>query len=325
MSRKVSTTAVLNRAKKTLTVESEAIAACAGRLSEDFVAWVERISASPGRLIVAGIGKSADIGRKLVATFNSTGQPSAFLHAADALHGDLGLVQEGDIVLCISKSGNSPEIKVLIPLLRSLGNPIIALTGNQDGYLAGAADFVLDATVDQEACPHNLAPTASTAAQLALGDALAMCLMDTRGFTAADFAASHPGGALGKRLYTRVADLLDPERRPAVAPEAPLAEVILSMSAGRFGATVVVDADEKVLGIITDGDLRRGFERGWGSDSTAMNLMSPAPRTIAPDALAVEAFQRMESASITSLVVVDEAQQYAGIVHLHDILREGIF
>jgi arabinose-5-phosphate isomerase len=325
MSTKVSTTAVLNRAKKTLAVESEAIAECAARLTEDFAAWVEKISEAPGRLIVAGIGKSADIGRKLVATFNSTGQAAAFLHAADALHGDLGLVQEGDIILCISKSGNSPEIKMLIPLLRSLGTPIIALTGNLEGYLAGAADFVMDATVSQEACPHNLAPTASTAAQLALGDALAMCLMDARGFTATDFAASHPGGALGKRLYTRVADLLDAERRPAVASDAPLPEVILSMSAGRFGATVVVNPEDQVLGIVTDGDLRRGFERGWGAETTAGQLMSSAPRTIEPDALAVAAFQRMESAAITSLVVVNADQKYVGIVHLHDILREGIF
>ena len=322
---------VLNRAKKTIALESQAIAKCADRLDAQFAEWVGRIHQGRGRLVVAGIGKSADIGRKLVATFNSTGQPSAFLHAADALHGDLGLVQEGDIVMCISKSGNSPEIKVLLPLLKSLDVPIIALTGNREGTLATMADFILDASVDEEACPHNLAPTTSTAVQLALGDALAMCLMEVRGFTVRDFAASHPGGALGKRLYTRVEDLLDPERRPTVGPEAPLAEVVLSMSAGRYGATVVTEMQRgagQVIGIVTDGDLRRALETGLVSDlasgQTAAQLMSPSPQTIAPTDLAVEAFQRMEAASITSLVVVD-GERYLGLVHLHDILREGIF
>jgi arabinose-5-phosphate isomerase len=228
------------------------------------------------------------------------------------------------VVLCLSKSGNSPEIKVLLPLLRGLGVEVIALTGNLEGYLASAADFVLDATVSHEACPHDLAPTASTAAQLALGDAFAMCLMEVRGFTATDFAASHPGGALGKRLYIRVSDLLDATRKPAVAPSAPLPEVVLSMSAGRFGATVVVGPDEQVLGIVTDGDLRRALESGFADNVTAADLMTASPRTVPPTALAVEAFRTMETASITSLVVV-EGGRFAGLVHLHDILREGIF
>lgn len=324
MSTNLSTIQIIDRAKKTLAVESEAIAGCIERLDERFAAWVSRVAETPGKLVVAGIGKSADIGRKLVATFNSTGTPAAFLHAADALHGDLGLVQKGDVVLCLSKSGNSPEIKVLLPLLRGLGVEVIALTGNLEGYLASAADFVLDATVSHEACPHDLAPTASTAAQLALGDALAMCLMEVRGFTATDFAASHPGGALGKRLYIRVSDLLDATRKPAVAPSAPLPEVVLSMSAGRFGATVVIGPDEQVLGIVTDGDLRRALEHGFADNVTAADLMTASPRTVALETLAVEAFRTMESASITSLVVV-EGERFAGLVHLHDILREGIF
>lgn len=324
MSTNLSTIQILDRAKKTLAVESEAIAGCIERLDEHFATWVSRVAEAPGKLVVAGIGKSADIGRKLVATFNSTGTPAAFLHAADALHGDLGLVQKGDVVLCLSKSGNSPEIKVLLPLLRGLGVEVIALTGNLEGYLASAADFVLDATVSHEACPHDLAPTASTAAQLALGDAFAMCLMEVRGFTATDFAASHPGGALGKRLYIRVSDLLDATRKPAVAPSAPLPEVVLSMSAGRFGATVVVGPDEQVLGIVTDGDLRRALESGFADNVTAADLMTASPRTVPPTALAVEAFRTMETASITSLVVV-EGGRFAGLVHLHDILREGIF
>lgn len=315
---------LLNRAKLTLKIESEAIAGCINRLDASFAEWVERIHASSGRLIVAGIGKSADIGRKLVATFNSTGTQAAFLHAADALHGDLGLVQSGDIVLCISKSGNSPEIKMLIPLLKSISTPIVALTGNPEGDLALAADFVLDASVTREACPHNLAPTASTAAQLALGDALAMCLMEARGFSAGDFAASHPGGALGKRLYTRVSDLLDADRKPAVSSNASLESVVLSMSEGRYGATVVTDDGQRILGIVTDGDLRRGLERGLATGQTAGDLMTPNPQTISPSALAVEAFQWMEAASITSLVVSEE-DKYLGLIHLHDILREGIF
>lgn len=315
---------LLNRAKLTLKIESEAIAGCINRLDASFAEWVERIHASSGRLIVAGIGKSADIGRKLVATFNSTGTQAAFLHAADALHGDLGLVQSGDIVLCISKSGNSPEIKMLIPLLKSISTPIVALTGNLEGDLALAADFVLDASVTREACPHNLAPTASTAAQLALGDALAMCLMEARGFSAGDFAASHPGGALGKRLYTRVSDLLDADRKPAVSSNASLESVVLSMSEGRYGATVVTDDGQRILGIVTDGDLRRGLERGLATGQTAGDLMTPNPQTISPSALAVEAFQWMEAASITSLVVSEE-DKYLGLIHLHDILREGIF
>ena len=315
---------LINRAKLTLRIESEAIAGCIDRLDSSFAEWVERIRTSSGRLIVSGIGKSADIGRKLVATFNSTGTQAAFLHAADALHGDLGLVQSGDIVLCISKSGNSPEIKMLIPLLKSINTPIVALTGNMEGDLAQAADFVLDASVKREACPHNLAPTASTAAQLALGDALAMCLMEARGFSAGDFAASHPGGALGKRLYTRVSDLLDTERKPAVPANASLESVVLSMSEGRFGATVVTDDDQRILGIVTDGDLRRGLEKGLATGQTAEDLMTPNPQSISPSALAVEAFQWMEAASITSLVV-SEGDAYLGLIHLHDILREGIF
>lgn len=311
------------RALHTIQLESQAVAALADRIDDAFVRIVEQIHRLPGRVIITGIGKSAHIANKLVATLNSTGTPAGFMHAAEAIHGDLGLVQKGDLILCISKSGNSPEIKALVPLIKGLGHPLIAMTGQLDSYLAAHADGVLDTTVEQEACPHNLAPTSSTAAQLAMGDALAMCLMEARGFSSQDFATYHPGGALGKKLYTTLGDLLDAQRRPFVSPEASMTDVILSMSAGRTGATVVLDGEE-ICGIITDGDLRRGLERGDMSQSKARELMSPNPRVLDVGDLAVNGYQMMKSSSI-SQIIVREGQRYAGLVHLHDLMREGIF
>ena len=314
---------LITRALETLEVESAAVSALKDRIGPTFLAVVRQILDAPGRLVITGIGKSAHIANKLVATLNSTGTPAGFMHAAEAIHGDLGLVQKGDVILCISKSGNSPEIKALVPLIKGLGHPLIAMTGALDSHLATHADGVLDTTVEREACPHNLAPTASTAAQLALGDALAMCLMEARGFSSRDFATYHPGGALGKKLYTTLGDLVDRERRPAVAPTDPMTAVILAMSAGRAGAAVVLEGEE-IAGIITDGDLRRALERGTVQDAVAGEVMGRAPRIMEAEALAVEAFQVMEAASITQ-VIVREGGRYVGLVHLHDLLREGIF
>lgn len=311
------------RALQTLDIESQAVAGLKERVNDAFIEVVKLILRAPGRLIITGIGKSAHIANKLVATLNSTGTPAGFMHAAEAIHGDLGLVQKGDVILCLSKSGNSPEIKVLVPLIKGLGHPLVAMTGALDSYLGLHADHVLDTTVEREACPHNLAPTASTAAQLAMGDALAMCLMEARGFSSTDFATYHPGGALGKKLYTTLGDLVDPERRPEVPPAASMTEVILAMSAGRAGAAVVVE-DGAILGIITDGDLRRALERGGFELAVAADVMGRNPRVMDSESLAVEAFQVMEASSITQ-VIVREGSRYAGLVHLHDLLREGIF
>lgn len=321
----LSTTRLLERARETLLLESREIERLAGRLDEWFVEAVERMGRCQGRVVITGIGKSAHIGAKITATLNSTGTPALFMHAAEAIHGDLGLVQPEDVVLVISKSGNSPEIQALMPLFRSLGNPVIGMVGNLDSTLARHAQVVLDTTVEREACPLNLAPTSSTAVQLAMGDALAVGLMEARGFTAEDFAAYHPGGALGRRLYTRLGDLVRKEQAPEVAPETPLADVLLSISAGRCGATVVT-AEGAVVGIVTDGDIRRAMQRGLapGGTATARDVMTPDPRSMDVLDLAVEAFSAMEQASITGMVVQD-GPRYVGIVHLHDILREGIF
>ena len=314
-------TKLLVRAEATLRLESEAIAALIPRLDAQFTAFVETVCAARGRLVLAGIGKSAHICTKLVATLNSTGTPSVFLHAAEALHGDLGLVQEGDVVLVVSNSGESAEIRALVPLVLSLGFPLAAMVGNRGSYLAQHAQWVLDAGVEREACPHNLAPTTSTAAQLALGDALALCLMELRGFTSSQFAAYHPGGALGKRLYTRLGDLLDARRVPSVPLDAPFHDVLLAITSGRTGATAVL-ADGQVAGIVTDGDIRRALERN--ALGTAEDMMGRTPEVMDADELAVEAFHRMESRSI-SQVIVTRSGVYAGMVHLHDLLREGIF
>jgi len=313
----------IQRASHTLQLESEAIAGIIPRLGASFEAVGALLFELEGRVVVTGVGKSAIIAQKIVATFNSTGTPAVFMHAADAIHGDLGLVQKQDAVICISKSGNSPEIKALTPLIKHRGIPLIAMAGNVDSHLAQQADYVLDTTVKQEACPLDLAPTSSTAAQMALGDALATCLMEARGFQADDFAQMHPGGALGKRLYTRLKDLIEPERAPAVHANADLAQVVLAMSAGRCGATAVLE-DDMIIGIITDGDLRRHLEQTGGAPALAKELMNPQPKVLDADSLAVKAFQIMESFAISQIVVTREGT-YAGMVHLHDMLREGIF
>jgi arabinose-5-phosphate isomerase len=274
--------------------------------------------------VVSGIGKSALVGRKIVATLNSTGTPALFMHAADAIHGDLGNVQKGDIVLCISKSGDSPEIKVLVPLLKSMGNTLIGMVSNLKGYLAKNSDMLLRTPIEKEACPNNLAPTSSTTAQLAMGDALAVALMECRGFTSSDFAKYHPGGALGKKLYVTIGDLIEESEKPEVAPSTPIKDVIISISRGRVGAVAVMD--KTILkGIITDGDIRRMLERGSNLLKTkASDIMGVNPKTIESSELAVAGFQIMESNSITQLIVVKNGK-YKGIVHLHDILKEGIF
>ena len=313
----------IRRATETLTLESDAIRDLIPKVGIEFKAVGQLLLKMKGRVVITGIGKSAIIAQKLVATFNSTGTPAIFMHAADAIHGDLGLVQRDDLVICISKSGNSPEIKALVPLLKSRDIQLVGMVGNDGSYLAQHSDFILDTTVSKEACPLDLAPTSSTAAQMAMGDALATCLMEARGFEAADFAQMHPGGALGKRLYTRLQDVMRSDQNPSVMHDASLKLVVLEMSSGRCGATAV-KRNDKVVGIITDGDLRRAMENGLGTDAEAIQLMNDAPKTMPHDALAVQAFQLMEKHSISQIMVMD-GEDYAGIVHLHDILREGIF
>ncbi len=322
---RVNTTAeIIASAQRTLDMEGKALLALGTHIDESFVQVVQLLLASHGRLVVTGVGKSAIIAQKLVATFNSTGQPALFMHAADAIHGDLGYVQKGDYVLCISKSGDSPEIKALIPLVKRLGNELIGMYSHPSSFLAKHCDYALYTPIEREACPNNLAPTTSTTAQLAMGDALAVALMEQRGFTSRDFAKYHPGGALGKKLYTKVSDLLNESSNPQVTVNAPLREVIVEISSKRLGATAVMD-NHHLAGIITDGDLRRMLEKN--KDMTqikAADIMSPSPKTIQQDTLAVEAFHLMESHSITTLIVMNQSQ-YLGIIHLHDILKEGIF
>lgn len=310
-------------AKKTILEESHAIAKLADLVTDDFAKAVTIIFESKGRLVVTGIGKSAIIAQKIVATLNSTGTPSLFLHASEAIHGDLGMVQPGDTVICISKSGNSPEIKVLVPLLKRFGNPLIAITGNTASFLGKESDYVLNAYVEKEACPLNLAPTNSTTAQLVIGDAIAVCLMELRDFKSEDFAKYHPGGALGKKLLLRVKDMLDLSHRPEVLPSSSIKSAIFEISEKRLGVTAVVDNNE-VVGIITDGDIRRMLnERDSFSDLTARDIMTKNPKTIQSDAMVVDALNILENFAITQLVVL-ENNQYIGVLHLHDILKEGI-
>ncbi len=311
-------------AARTLKLESEAVAKLIDYIDEGFVSAANAILRCKGRLVVTGIGKSANIAQKIVATLNSTGQPALFMHAADAIHGDLGMVQKNDLVLIISKSGDSPEIKFLVPLVRSMGHTIIGMVSNTAGFLAQKSDFVLRTTVEREACPINLAPTSSTTAQLAMGDALAVALMEHRGFSSRDFARVHPGGALGKKLYVRMRDLIAPKSKTSVKESTPFKETIVAISAGRAGAVAVVKGD-KVVGIITDGDVRRTLQQRAALDGLrAADVMTRTPRTIDEDALAVDGFQVMEAHSISQLIVTRE-NAFRGIVHLHDILREGIF
>jgi len=310
-------------AKKTFLSESESIAKLIDFIDIDFAEATQILFNSKGRLIVTGIGKSAIIAQKMVATFNSTGTPSLFLHASEAIHGDLGMVQSDDVVICISKSGNSPEIKVLIPILKRFGNQLIAITGNMTSFLAKECHYVLNTTVDAEACPNNLAPTNSTTAQLVMGDALAVCLMEMRNFTSEDFAKYHPGGALGKKLLLRVGDMLDATHKPSVSPNASIKEVIFEISEKRLGVTAVVE-NEKVIGIITDGDIRRMLnERDSFVDLTAKDIMTKNPKMIQSTNMVVDALNTLEDFAITQLMVVDNGE-YKGVIHLHDILKEGI-
>lgn len=314
---------ILAIAKKTILSESESITNLQNLLDENFSDATQAIYNSKGRLIVTGIGKSAIIAQKMVATFNSTGTPSMFLHASEAIHGDLGMIQGDDIIICISKSGNSPEIKVLVPLLKRFGNTLIAITGNMTSFLAKGSDFVLNTTVETEACPNNLAPTNSTTAQLVMGDALAVCLMEMRDFKAEDFAIYHPGGALGKKLLLKVKDMLEHTLKPMVSPDSAIKKVIFEISEKRLGVTAVVD-QEKVVGIITDGDIRRMLnERDSFAELTAKDIMTKNPKLIQSTDMVVDALNILEDFSITQLVVVDNGE-YKGVLHLHDILKEGI-
>ncbi len=309
-------------AKGVVRTERDAVATLEGYIDEEFVNIASLIFNSSGRLIITGIGKSAIIAQKIVATLNSTGTPAIFLHAADAIHGDLGIVQNGDVVICISKSGNSPEIEVLVPLIKRMGNVVVGMVGNLDSTLSKAADYILNTTVFNEACPNNLAPTSSTTAQLVMGDALSMTLLKMRGFTAEDFSRFHPGGALGKRLYTRVGDLLS-KVQPMVTPDESISNVIVEISSGRLGATAVVE-NNTVVGMITDGDLRRMLQNNKDLNAiSARDIMTANPKTIEIDELASKAHNIMEECKITNLIVLMEAQ-YCGIIHLHDIIRGGI-
>lgn len=316
---------ILESARRTLLLEADAVAGLVKHLDSHFEQAVKLILKSKGRLVVTGVGKSANIAQKIVATLNSTGQPALFMHAADAIHGDLGNIQKADIVLCISKSGDSQEIKVLVPLIKSMGNVLIGMVSNESGFLARNGNFVLKVPVEKEACPNNLAPTTSTTAQLAMGDALAVALMECRGFDARDFAKYHPGGALGKKLYVRMKDLLGDNSRPEVSPQTAVKSVLVEISSKRLGATAVVDKG-KIVGIITDGDLRRMLENKLMDleKTRAKDIMGKSPRTIDAKELAVSGFQLMEQHNITQLIVTD-SDKYLGIVHLHDILKEGIY
>lgn len=310
-------------ALQTISDEASAIEGLKKSINNDFVKCVELILQSNGRVVVTGIGKSANIAAKIVSTLNSTGTQAVFMHAADAVHGDLGMIRQEDIIICLSKSGNTPEIKVLVPLLKLLGNKLVALVGNCESYLAIQADLILDSSVEREACPNNLAPTSSTTAQLVMGDALAVALLECRGFTAGDFARYHPGGALGKRLYLRVADLYTNNEKPVVSPETNIREIILEISSKRLGCTAVVENDN-LIGIITDGDLRRMLQGSTDvAGLKATDILSHNPLTITSDSLVSDALDLMRSRNVTQLLVADNGK-YLGVIHLHDILKEGI-
>ncbi len=314
---------LLELAKSTIRSQANAIVQLENQLTNDFVQAVEMIANANGRFIITGIGKSAIIAQKIVATLNSTGTPSLFMHAAEAIHGDLGVVQPQDVVMCISKSGNSPEIKMLLPILKKFGNQLIGMTGNLNSFLAKQSDVVLDTTVEKESCPNNLAPTNSTTAQLVMGDCLAVCLMQAHQFTAQDFAKYHPGGALGKKLLFTVQDILNVEQKPQVAPETPIQKAIFEISEKRLGVTAVLE-NELVIGIITDGDIRRMLSRTETiSGIVAKDVMTKNPKMIPSSTKLLDALHLMEDLKITQLVVVDD-QKYQGIIHLHDILKEGI-
>jgi arabinose-5-phosphate isomerase len=320
----MNTDKIIPLALRTIDLETNAISGLRSFINDDFKKAVSAVAESKGRLIVSGIGKSAIIAQKIVATLNSTGTPAVFMHAADAIHGDLGMIQTDDIVLVISKSGNSPEIKVLAPLVKNFGNTLIGMVGNTDSFLAQNSNIILNTTVEQEACPINLAPTSSTTAQMVMGDALAVCLMEIKEFSSQDFAKYHPGGALGRKLYLRVQEIAAQNAQPKVLPTATIKEVIIEMTAKRLGAAVVINEAENILGIITDGDLRRMLEKTESFENLrAKDIMSIHPKTIEADVLAVHALDEMRRHDISQLVVEDN-KKYAGIIHLHDLIREGI-
>ncbi len=308
---------------RTIEEEASAIIKLSSFIDDQFELAVQYLSGTKGRIIITGIGKSANIANKIVSTLNSTGTAAVFMHAADAIHGDLGIIQGEDTVLCISKSGESPEIKVLIPLIKGFGNKLIALTGNINSYLATQADFVLNSSVEKEACPNNLAPTSSTTAQLVIGDAIAVCLLELKGFSTADFAKIHPGGTLGKQLYLQAKDIINQNEKPQVQIDANIQEVIIEMTSKRLGATVVLD-QEKLVGIITDGDLRRMLSKSKKLEQlSAQQIMSTEPKQIEETTLLVDALNIMRSNNITQLPVCRN-ETYLGVLHLHDILKEGI-
>jgi arabinose-5-phosphate isomerase len=314
---------IISIANKTLQLQAESIVGIQQYINSDFAKAVETIAYTKGRLVVSGIGKSAIIAQKIVATLNSTGTPSIFMHAADAIHGDLGMIQKDDIVLVISKSGDSPEIKVLLPLVKGFGNYLIGMGGNINSFLATHCDVYLNTTVKHEACPNNLAPTTSTTAQMVMGDALAVCLMEIKGFKKDDFARFHPGGALGKKLYLRVKDILA-SQMPAVSTTSSINEVIVEITKNRLGATAVLDEHQNICGIITDGDLRRMLENSIQFDTlTAAAIMSANPKQIVASALAAEAFEMMRTYNINQLLVTSE-EKYVGVLHIQDLIREGI-
>ena len=311
-------------ARKTIETESAAISHLATLLDEEFAEAVEHIYKSNGRVIITGIGKSANIATKIVATLNSTGTPAVFMHAADAIHGDLGTIQEKDVVICISKSGNTPEIKVLVPLIKAVGNTLIAITANKESFLGLQAEYVLNAYVEKEACPNNLAPTTSTTAQLVIGDALAMSLLELRGFSSTDFAKFHPGGSLGKKLYMRVSDLTALNEKPKVKADTNVKRVIVEISEKMLGVTAVVDDDDRILGIITDGDLRRMLTKVDNfAGLTAKDIMTSSPKMIDNNAMAVEAMELMDRHGITQ-VLAEKDGKYSGVVHIHNLTKEGI-
>lgn len=314
---------IIISAKQTITEEAQAIAKLIDYIDDDFTKSVQYILQSKGRVVITGIGKSAIIANKIVATMNSTGTPAIFMHAADAIHGDLGIIQQDDVVICISKSGNTPEIKVLVPLLKRGNNKLIAITSNKNSVLAQQADSVLYAHVDKEACPNNLAPTTSTTAQLVLGDALAVCLLEMKHFGSSDFAKYHPGGALGKRLYLKVSDIVSHNQKPEVSPDTDIKKVIVEISEKMLGVTAVLN-NHQIVGIVTDGDIRRMLSK---TDSikglTAKDIMSFNPKTIEVDCLAIDALHLMEKNKITQLLATKQGE-YVGIIHLHNLIQEGL-
>lgn len=313
----------LEAAKRTVSIEAQAVNNLINSIDSAFAKAVLSIHNSNGRVIITGIGKSAIIAQKIVATMNSTGTPAIFMHAADAIHGDLGIIQKNDVVVCLSKSGNTPEIKVLVPLIKDFGNLLIAITSHKDSFLGKEADFILHAPIEEEACPNGLAPTTSTTAQLVIGDALAVSLLELKGFSDKDFAKYHPGGALGKKLYLRVDDLVSQNKKPEVSATTSLREVIINISENMLGMTVVT-SESKAIGVITDGDLRRMLTSGRNIDDLqAHDIMSDHPKTIDTDAMAVEARETMEEYNISQLVATNNGE-YAGVVHIHDLIREGI-